>query len=187
MNLPLWTAVIVAITSVMISAITSVMVTFLASFFQDKYKKASERRSFFYQDIEFFAGRVDDVREMAVKYRMPSRAGKLINNRNYAQITGMLHGLTEFIGHIPDISPEDREELARNMMHFRRVCTSNQNKKKPIAKAELLHVLRTIEQEGNYLMVKFRSLRFKPQKTLRHRRARFYNAFYKKITKMIKG
>ena len=161
MNLPLWTAVIAAITSVMISAITSVMVTFLASFFQDKYKKASERRSFFYQDIEFFAGRADDVREMAVQYWTLVSEGGVIDNRNYAQIIGMLHGLTEFIGHIPDISPEDRDELARNMVHFRRVCTGEQNKKNSISKAELPYLLRTIEQEGNYLVVKFRSLRFK--------------------------
>ena len=157
----LWVAVIAAITSVMVSAITSVMVTFLASFFQDKYKKASERRSFFYQDIEFFAGKVDDVRKMAVQYWTLGSEGDVIDNRNYAQITGMLHGLTEFIGNIRDISPEDRDELARNMMHFRRVCTSDQNKKDSISKANLPHVLRTIEQEGNYLVVKFRSLRFK--------------------------
>ncbi len=166
-----------------IAAITSVMVTFLASFFQDKYKKASERRWFFYQDIEFFSGKVDDVREMAVQYWLSSSAGKSINDRTYAQITGMLHGLTEFIGNIPDISPEDRDELARNMMHFRRVCTSYQNKKKITSKLHLRYLLRTIEQEGNYLVVKFRSLRFKPQKTLRHRLARFYNAFYKKSQK----
>ena len=153
MNLPLWTAVI--------AAITSVMVTLLTLFFQDKYKKASERRSFFYQDIELFAGKVDEVREMAVQYWTSDSEGDVIDNRNYAQITGMLHGLTEFIGNIPDISPEDRDELARNMMRFRRGCTSDQDKKDSISKAELPHVLRTIGQEGNSLVVKFRSLRFK--------------------------
>ena len=153
MNLPLWTAVI--------AAITSVMVTLLTLFFQDKYKKASERRSFVYQDIELFAGKVDEVREMAVQYWTSDSEGDVIDNRNYAQITGMLHGLTEFIGNIPDISPEDRDELARNMMRFRRGCTSDQDKKDSISKAELPHVLRTIGQEGNSLVVKFRSLRFK--------------------------
>ena len=169
--------------TVTIAVITSIVVTLLTSFLQNKYKKASERRLFFYQDIEFFAGKVDEVREKAVQYWMSNSAGKLIDKRNYAQITGMLHGLTEFIDHIPDISPEDRDNLASDMMRFRQGCTSEQNKKKSIAKAKLPYVLRTIEKDGNYLVVKFRSLRFKPQKTLRHRLARFYNAFYKKSQK----
>lgn len=147
--------------SIAVAIIIGALITGIAgNYLADLFKKRSERRSWFYHDIEFFAGKVDEVREKSVQYWSTKSEGTVVDNRKYENINGIIHGLTEFIYHIPRISRRERREIKMSLSDFRYSCTLGDSKKIHKGK-DLSYHLRKIEYNGNYLVAKLRRLRFK--------------------------